>query len=1050
MPARRRILSLATGLGLVGSALLLVPPAAQAVGPGLVISEVYGAGGTTNGLFRSDFIELHNTTGDPISLNGLSLQVRAPDASTPSKVFQLNGTVPAGSHYLVKGVDGPVTTKPELSPTPDASSTLALGTSQGQVLLVDGVVPFSGAGNLAGNPGLLDMVGYGPMAAGFEGTPAPGIGGSKSATRDVNGTDTDNNGPDFQGFPPAPQNCDCPVSGGGAMPIADIQGTGMTSPELGFEVTTPGVVTASYPAGGLSGFFMQTEGTGGGPVDPSTRTASDGIFVRQPLGSVTVMRGAHVGVTGTVTEVAGQTQINAPNAAAVTVVAGTPDPVVPVTASSWPDTNAEKEALEGMLFTPAGNFTVSDNSATHQFGELGLARGTSPLIQPTQVGPPGSPAADVAAADNAARAITLDDGASTNYLATSNTAAACGTRPRPCLTNGHRTPPYISNTTPIRVGATGTFHANVILTQGGTPTAPTYRFQPLTTVLGPPAGAGAPASFGNTRTDEPDADLIAADGAPAVKVASFNVRDFFTTLGDPDNDNRGGAGCTAFADRTGDGNHVGSGCGLLRGAWDPQDLARQRIKLVAAINALDADVVGLMDVENSLKLDGSADEATKALVTALNADAGAGTWAANPSSAELPVVSQMDVVTNAIIYKPATVSRLGPARALGDESNSADSGDAFANAREPIAQNFVPVGGSPFLVVVNHFADRDATGPLAGDADSGDGQAAANASRVSQATELAEWIPSVQGAVDDVVMLGDFNAYAQEDPMQVLYDEGYTNLAVNAGIETYSYSSAGRSGSVDHVLANATALERFTGADVWNVNSVEPQSLDYRLFNVHATNFHDGGPYRSSDHDPVVVGLEAGQPFDPVATTMHATAAQMTYGRVGSVRVTVAPDAASGTVTVLDGAHQLGTAKVTDGVANVAVPGTALPPGSHPVTVLYGGNAAYVGSQSQATLVVAKATARLSLHRTPAKVVARKTRTRLNVGARATGVVPGGRVEVRWAAKLLKAGSLRSGSVRLTLPKFTSVGRKILKVRYLGSTRIRPVTSTYVVRVKRR
>ena len=56
-----------------------------------------------------------------------------------------------------------------------------------------------------------------------------------------------------------------------------------------------------------------------------------------------------------------------------------------------------------------------------------------------------------------------------------------------------------------------------------------------------------------------------------------------------------------------------------RGAWDPDDLQRQQDKIVAAINALDADVVGLMEIENSEVVDGVADEALGTLVTALNA-----------------------------------------------------------------------------------------------------------------------------------------------------------------------------------------------------------------------------------------------------------------------------------------------------------------------------------------------------------------------------------------------------------------------------------------------
>ena len=281
---------------------------------------------------------------------------------------------------------------------------------------------------------------------------------------------------------------------------------------------------------------------------------------------------------------------------------------------------------------------------------------------------------------------------------------------------------------------------------------------------------------------------------------------YFTTLGDQNDDNVGDGGCTAFRDRDDDGNSVNSGCDQ-RGAWDPQDLSRQQEKIVSAINALDADVVGLMEIENSAALGESADEATQTLVAALNADAGAGTWAANPSSAELPPAEDMDVITNAIIYKPAAVTRLGDARALGDQSEGSDppapTDEPFANAREPIAQAYTPTGdGAPFMVVVNHFKSKGSAGPFPGDTDQGDGQGAGNVSRVKQATALAEWIPTVQGDVDDVLLLGDFNSYTQEDPMHVLYDAGYVDLEEESGNEEYSYSFSGLSGSLDHVLAN--------------------------------------------------------------------------------------------------------------------------------------------------------------------------------------------------------------------------------------------------------
>ncbi len=197
------------------------------------------------------------------------------------------------------------------------------------------------------------------------------------------------------------------------------------------------------------------------------------------------------------------------------------------------------------------------------------------------------------------------------------TPPTCNPRPTGCLLNGNLTPPYVSTTDPIRVGAKATFTADVIFTQGGSPSAPTYRFQPLTTVVGP-GNAGSPATFENTRTAAPDEALINETGDADLKVASFNVLNYFTTLGDANDDNIGDGGCTPFRDRNDDGNTVNGGCDQ-RGAWDPQDFERQQSKIVKAINALDADVVGLLEIENSKTLGETADEATNSLVAALNA-----------------------------------------------------------------------------------------------------------------------------------------------------------------------------------------------------------------------------------------------------------------------------------------------------------------------------------------------------------------------------------------------------------------------------------------------
>ncbi|AZS43649.1 hypothetical protein BWL13_01213 [Microbacterium oleivorans] len=147
-------------------------------------------------------------------------------------------------------------------------------------------------------------------------------------------------------------------------------------------------------------------------------------------------------------------------------------------------------------------------------------------------------------------------------------------------------------------------------------------------------------------------------------------------------------------------------------------------------------------------------------------------------------------------------------------------------------------GGAPFLFVVNHFKSKGSAGPWPGDADSGDGQGSSNESRVRQATALRDWVTDIQGDVDAVALAGDFNSYSQEDPLQVLYDGGYSDAEQAFDVDSSSYSFSGLSGSLDHILLNKAALARSTDADIWNINSGESIALEYSRFRTHGTEFY--------------------------------------------------------------------------------------------------------------------------------------------------------------------------------------------------------------------
>ncbi len=835
--AARKLISGVSALALTVGLAVAAPAVAQAgvgVTPRVLINEVYGGGGNSGATQTNDYVELFNGSDAPVSLVGWSVQYAGATGATWATT-PLSGSIAAGGYYLVgeaAGAGGSVT------PTFDVAGSLAMSGTAGKVALVNSTTALSCATGCSTTDAVVDFVGYGPTASDSAGgVTAPLLSNTTSASRNAAHANTANNGADFTAGAPSPSNSGAAPEpptppDAGTRTIAEIQGTGADSPLVGSTVTTTGVVTAAYPTGGFTAFVIQTAGTGGA-LDPAVHKASDALYVyASGTGAVdTVAVGDFVSVKGQVSEFFGLTELTLASAADVIQLDKTGKKVTPATTGGWPATDAAREPLESMLYRPLGTFTVTNTFATNQFGEVGLAFGSTPLIQWTEVARPGSTAANAVKADNAARAVTLDDGASTNFLSAANSS---------------QTPPYISNSKPVRVGATALFTKPVIVDYRNN----VWKFQPIAQVT--PAAAGKyPATFADTRTTAPDAQSI---GAADLKVGSFNVLNYFTTLG------ADVAGCTSFNDRAGNPIAVNTCPGNgPRGAWNTENLQRQQSKIVKAINALDADVVGLMEIENSAVVEGQSDAAVSRLVRALNNNAGADVWAYVPSSSELPDAALMDVITNAIIYKKAAVQRVGGARALGTQSAG---NQPFANAREPIAQGFRPSGGGePFLFVVNHFKSKGSAGPYPGDVDKGDGQGASNESRVHQAEALRDWVPTVLPAgTESVVMVGDYNSYGKEDPLQVLFDAGYTDAEQHFELNKYSYSFSGLSGSLDHVLVNNAALARATGADIWNINSPESIALEYSRYNYHGTLFYRSDPYASSDHDPVVLGLKASTP----------------------------------------------------------------------------------------------------------------------------------------------------------------------------------------------
>jgi hypothetical protein len=321
----------------------------------------------------------------------------------------------------------------------------------------------------------------------------------------------------------------------------------------------------------------------------------------------------------------------------------------------------------------------------------------------------------------------------------------------------------------------------------------------------------APPRFRDERPQRPP--RVAGD----VRIAAFNLENHFN----------------------GDGR--GGGFPTPRGARNAEELEIQRARLVATIRGLDPDIAALMELEN----DGfEPTSAIAQLVDALNRDDRGGDWRYIATAAD----QGDDQIRVGLIYRSGRIAPVGDAATLTD--------DLFGTrSRPPLAQSFRAGNGPVFTVVANHFKSKgcgEAAGP---EANQQDGQGCWNPTRTESARRLHAWLradPTRSGS-DLAMIVGDLNAYAMEDPIRLLLDAGWRDAF--AGHDApYSYVFDGQAGRLDHALLSPALAARLAGAAEWHSNADEPAAHGYR------ERPQERGPWRSSDHDPLVIGLRLRRP----------------------------------------------------------------------------------------------------------------------------------------------------------------------------------------------
>lgn len=310
-----------------------------------------------------------------------------------------------------------------------------------------------------------------------------------------------------------------------------------------------------------------------------------------------------------------------------------------------------------------------------------------------------------------------------------------------------------------------------------------------------------------------------------------------------------------------------------RGADSAAEFVRQNDKLIDALTKIDADIFGLVEIENN---GGAGVPAIAELVSRLNEQLRAPVYQYVPTG-----VVGTDAITAGLIYKSAVVQPQGAPATLTDPAFTDPNATGQQRNRPAVAQTFRVVAASNpdrnalFTVVVNHLKSKSPDAAVGADMDLLDGQSAWNDTRSRAASYLANvWLPSdPTGQGDpDFLIIGDLNAYRGETPITALRTAGYTDLhdtfELGGG---YSYVFDGQLGYLDHALANTTMASQVVDFASWHINADEVPVFDYNdtvrdtgesTFEAKPTgnNLYEANAVRTSDHDPVIVSLDLTTP----------------------------------------------------------------------------------------------------------------------------------------------------------------------------------------------
>ena len=249
----------------------------------------------------------------------------------------------------------------------------------------------------------------------------------------------------------------------------------------------------------------------------------------------------------------------------------------------------------------------------------------------------------------------------------------------------------------------------------------------------------------------------------------------------------------------------------------------QTLKICKAFKQINADIYALCEIQKG-------DSAAQMLVDAMNKMAKKNLYAYVSHG-----WTNSDMISCGYIYRTDKVKPYGEMQYAYQDTTSHYRYRLMACGFEQLTS------GEKFVLNINHLRSKRGTG------------AESNEKRMANVDSLLVMLDKIEQEQvfgdSDILLVGDYNSYTQEEPIQTLVRAGYADMVMRDDSTGYSYVYHSEAGYLDRVFASESMAKQVKQVAVYHLNA------DY-FYSRGFKRGLDDTMFRYADHDPILIRVE--------------------------------------------------------------------------------------------------------------------------------------------------------------------------------------------------